>query len=101
VLGSGNIVHNLQRVSWGATAEPVDWAVRFDETVKRLLLENELGSLLAYETLGRDAALAVPTPEHYLPLLYVLALRRETDRVSFPVEGIDMGSISMRAVQFS
>jgi 4,5-DOPA dioxygenase extradiol len=98
VIGTGNIVHNLQMIAWGRKTEPFDWAVRFDETVKRLLLENELGSLVAYTTLGRDAALAVPSVEHYLPLLYILALRRAGEPISFPVEGIDMGSVSMRAV---
>ena len=57
------------------------------------------GPLIAYESLGRDAMLSVPTPEHYLPLLYAIALRREGDPVSFPVEGVDGGSISMLSVR--
>ena len=56
--------------------------------------------MIAYETLGRDAALSIPTPDHYLPLLHVLALRREGDLISFPVEGVDGGSMSMLAVRF-
>jgi 4,5-DOPA dioxygenase extradiol len=55
--------------------------------------------LVNYETLGRDAQLSIPTAEHYLPLLYVLALRRKHDEVSFPVEGFDGGSVSMLSVK--
>lgn len=55
--------------------------------------------LVAYETMGRDALLSVPTPEHYLPLLYVIALQRRTDQITFPVQGVDGGSISMLTVQ--
>jgi len=100
VMGSGNIVHNLQKYAWGRSTPPFDWAERFEQTVRRLTADAELGSLLAYETLGHDATLAVPTPEHYLPFLYVLALRRPDDPVTFPVEGIDGGSISMLSVRF-
>jgi 4,5-DOPA dioxygenase extradiol len=56
-------------------------------------------TLVNYETLGRDAMLSVPTPDHYLPLLYAIALRRESERLSFPVEGFDRGSISMLTVK--
>jgi 4,5-DOPA dioxygenase extradiol len=64
-----------------------------------LLLKGDDTLLIAYESLGRDATLSVPTPDHYLPLLYVIALRREGEKVSFPVEGIDGRSVSMLAVQ--
>jgi 4,5-DOPA dioxygenase extradiol len=100
IIGSGNLVHNLHTYSWGRHAvEPFDWAVRFEERARELLLAGEDGPLINYETLGRDAMLAVPTPDHYLPLLYVIALRREGDDVSFPVEGFDGGSISMLTVR--
>ena len=62
-------------------------------------LSRETKPLVAYETLGRDAMLSVPTPEHYLPLLYVLGLQRPGEPVSFPVEGIDGGSVSMLTVR--
>ena len=64
-----------------------------------MLLEGNDASLVAYEKLGRDAMLSIPTPDHYLPLLYVLGARRKDEPVRFPVEGIDGGSVSMLAVQ--
>ncbi len=67
--------------------------------MRELLLAGNDGPLIAYETLGRDAMLSGPTPDHYLPLLYVIALRREGEQVSFPVEGVDEGSVSMFTVQ--
>jgi 4,5-DOPA dioxygenase extradiol len=100
VVGSGNLVHNLHAYAWGRhEAEPFDWAVRFEERARELLLAGNDAPLVAYETLGRDALLAAPTPDHYLPLLYVIALRREGEPVSFPVEGVDGGSISMLSVR--
>jgi 4,5-DOPA dioxygenase extradiol len=100
IIGSGNLVHNLQAYAWGRDpVEPFDWAVRFEKQVCELLLAGNEGPLIAYETLGPDAMRSVPTPDHYLPLLYVIALRRGGERVSFPVRGIDGGSISMIAVQ--
>jgi 4,5-DOPA dioxygenase extradiol len=100
IAGSGNLVHNLHAYAWGRQqVEPLDWAVRFEERARELLLEGDHGPLIAYETLGRDATLSVPTPDHYLPLLYVLAQQREGDEVSFPVEGFDGGSVSMLSVK--
>ena len=100
IIGSGNLVHNLHTYAWGRhPVEPFDWAVRFEEQARQLLLSGDFAPLIAYETLGRDAMLSIPTPEHYLPLLYVIALGRGRDAISFPVEGVDGGSISMLAVQ--
>lgn len=100
IVGSGNLVHNLHAYAWGRRAvEPYDWAVRFEDKVRELLLAGDDGPLIGYDTLGRDAALSVPTPDHYLPLLYVLALRREGDAVRFPVQGVDGGSVSMLSVR--
>ncbi|MBX3293091.1 MAG: 4,5-DOPA dioxygenase extradiol [Acidobacteria bacterium] len=99
VIGSGNIVHNLGAYSWqNADIGPFDWAVRFDE-MARSLAANDHDPLIDYASLGPDALLSVPTPEHFLPLLYILALRRQDDEVSFPVSGFDGGSISMTAVR--
>lgn len=100
IVGSGNLVHNLHAYAWGRhAAEPFDWAVRFEDRVRELLLAGDDGPLIAYETLGRDAALCIPTPDHYLPLLYVIALRREIEPLRFPVEGVDGGSVSMLSVR--
>ena len=100
IAGSGNLVHNLHAYAWGRhLPDPYDWAVRFESTAKRMILAGEHRPLIAYETLGRDAALSIPTPDHYLPLLYVIAARQDGETISFPVEGVDGGSISMLAVQ--
>lgn len=100
VAGSGNLVHNLHTYAWDRrAAEPYDWAARFEALARQALREGEFAPLVDYEALGRDAMLSAPTPEHYLPLLYVLATHERGERVSFPVEGVDGGSISMLAVQ--
>lgn len=101
IIGSGNIVHNLHTYAWGRHGvEPFEWAVRFEKQARELLINGDHAPLIAYETLGGDAMLSVPTPEHYLPLLYVMAVRGQGEQVSFPVEGVDGGSVSMLAVQF-
>jgi len=100
IVGSGNIVHNLMAYAWGARAVPVfDWAARFEAQVRKLLVGHDDAPLVNYRGLGEDAALSAPTPDHYLPLLYVLGLRRKEEIVQFPVQGVDGGSISMLAVQ--
>jgi 4,5-DOPA dioxygenase extradiol len=96
IIGSGNLVHNLRAYSWDQNnAEPYDWALGFEKRVRELLIASDNTPLIAYERLGHDAELSVPTPDHYLPLLYIIALRRKDEQISFPVEGIDGGSISM------
>jgi 4,5-DOPA dioxygenase extradiol len=96
ILGSGNLVHNLHTYARGRhMAEPYDWATRFEVTARDMMVAGEIKPLVAYETLGRDAMLSIPTPDHYLPLLYVLATRQQGESISFPVDGIDGGSISM------
>ncbi len=100
IVGSGNLVHNLHTYAWGRPGvEPYDWAVRFENEVRKLLIAGDDQPLIAYETFGGDGRLSVPTPDHYLPLLYIAALRRPGEEVRFPVEGFDGGSISMLAVQ--
>jgi 4,5-DOPA dioxygenase extradiol len=100
IVGSGNLVHNLHTYAWGRhVVDPYDWAVRFEEQARQMLLAGEEHALVDYEKLGRDAMLAIPTPDHYLPLLYVIGSRQQHDLVTFPVEGVDGGSISMLAVR--
>jgi 4,5-DOPA dioxygenase extradiol len=99
IVGSGNLVHNLHTYAWGRhNVEPFEWTIRFEERVRGLLLEGNHEPLITYESLGKDAMLSAPTPDHYLPMLYVLAVRRKDDEVSFPVEGFDGGSVSMLSV---
>ena len=100
IVGSGNLVHNLHTYAWGRHAqEPYDWAVRFEEQARAMLSAGEVTPLIEYEALGRDAHLSIPTPDHYLPLLYVIGTRQSGERVHFPVEGVDGGSISMLTVE--
>ena len=100
VIGSGNLVHNLHAYSWGRhTVEPFDWAVHFEQKARESLMRRDHTPLINYEAGGRDAQLSAPTPDHYLPLLYIIATQRDDDEVTFPVEGFDGGSISMLTVQ--
>jgi len=99
IIGSGNLVHNLHAYAWGQhSVAPYDWAVRFETQARKLLQESDFAPLVAYETMGPDAMLSAPTPDHYLPLIYVLAQHREGESISFPVAGFDGGSISMLCV---
>jgi len=99
VIGSGNLVHNLHTYAWGRhVPEPFDWAVRFETQARALMLAGNHAPLVDYDTLGSDAVLSAPTPDHYLPLLYVLGLQQDGDEITFPVEGIDGGSVSMLCV---
>ena len=98
IVGSGNIVHNLRLLQWNA-AEPHPWAAEFDRLAAELILSGEHDRLVAYPALGEAARLSIPTNEHYLPLLYILALQQSGESVSFFAEGLTLGSISMRSVR--
>jgi 4,5-DOPA dioxygenase extradiol len=100
IVGSGNLVHNLHVYAWGnADADTFDWAARFETLARDHLTRGEFVPLVEYDRLGPDALLAAPTPDHYLPLLYVLAQFAQNEPVTFPVEGFEGGSVSMLAVQ--
>jgi 4,5-DOPA dioxygenase extradiol len=100
IVGSGNLVHNLREYAWDRQpVEPQKWAVRFEESAKAWMLSVDFDPLVNNNEQGPDAMKAVPTPDHYLPLLYVLAPHRASDNIMFPVEGFDGGSMSMLAVQ--
>ena len=100
IVGSGNLVHNLHAYAWGRrTVDPYDWAFRFEAMAREMMVAGEFQSLIDYEALGREAILSIPTPDHYLPLLYVLASRQNGEAITFPVEGVDGGSISMLAAK--
>ena len=100
IIGSGNLVHNLEAYAWGRhMTDPYDWAVRFERDAKELMIAGEYRPLIEYEKLGPEALLSIPTPDHYLPLLYVIATKQQREVITFPIEGVDGGSISMLTVQ--
>jgi 4,5-DOPA dioxygenase extradiol len=100
ILGSGNLVHNLHTYAWGNQAQkPYDWALRFETQAREWMAAGNHEPLIDYESVGRDAVLSAPTPEHFLPLLYVLGAQRRGDAVTFPVDGMDGGSVSMLSVR--
>jgi 4,5-DOPA dioxygenase extradiol len=100
VIGSGNLVHNLHAYSWGnSSAPPFDWAVQFENKMREFICRAEDAHVVAYEELGEAAMFSVPSPDHFLPLLYILGLRQENEQITFPVEGFDGGSMSMLTVR--
>lgn len=101
IVASGNVVHNLRMVKWDEGAKPFDWALEFDDIVKKCIEENNPKVLVDYEKLGELARLSHPSNDHYLPLMYTLGLRAKEDSLEFFNDTIDMGSMSMRSVIFS
>jgi 4,5-DOPA dioxygenase extradiol len=100
MAGSGNLVHNLRLSAWGRqTADPCDWAMRFESEAREMMLARKFKPLIEYEKLGTAARLSIPTPEHCLAPLYVLATQQAGEHITFHVEGIDGGSVSMLAVR--
>jgi len=103
IIGSGNMVHNLRMVAWDKMSEPgfgFDWALKMNDTFKQLIKGGDPWSLINYESLGRESALAIPTPEHYLPLLYSLGLRGSNDDILFFNDKAVAGSLTMTSVKF-
>jgi 4,5-DOPA dioxygenase extradiol len=98
VIGSGNMVHNLGAMVRSDTA--FDWALDFDAQLADRIAAGDHPALVSYETLGAHADLAVPTTEHYLPLLYVLGMQETGEAVSFFCDRVTFGSVSMRSVKF-
>jgi 4,5-DOPA dioxygenase extradiol len=96
IIGSGNIVHNLHRIEHEVDAEPYPWAVEFDTYIKDALLQKNIDRLLHYKKLSSVGNIAVPTNDHYLPMLYSAALREEGEQIEFFHESIQNASISMR-----
>jgi 4,5-DOPA dioxygenase extradiol len=98
LAGSGDVVHNLRAMHRDGGNEPYDWALRFQSTVKAAITSRQHQALIDWPALGADARLAIPTAEHWLPLLYVLGAQHDNDQVSFFTEAIELGSISMLGV---
>lgn len=97
IIGSGNIVHNLRVFDFHQT-QAYDWAATFDLMTKNCILQKDHAALCDYPIFGEMAALSIPTAEHYLPLLYVLALQQDDDNLKFFNEKV-LSSISMRSLQ--
>ena len=100
IVASGNVVHNLGAVRFGAGAAPFAWAERFEAEVRRRLLSGDGASLVDPSSFGPDAQRSVPTPDHYLPLLYAIGAAGSSDPVRVVTSGIDAASISMLSVAF-
>lgn len=96
IVGSGNLVHNLGLAFFEDKA--YDWALEFDQTAKQLMESGDHQSLVNYKNLGQAAQLAIPTNEHYLPLLYILSLQDQGEQVHFFADKVTAGSLSMRSV---
>ncbi|HWJ25175.1 MAG TPA: 4,5-DOPA dioxygenase extradiol [Flavisolibacter sp.] len=103
IIGSGNMVHNLRMVAWdklNETSYGYDWALQMNEKFKELIDGGKHDQLINYQSLGREALLAIPTPEHYWPLLYTLSLKESKDDVSFFNDKAVGGSLTMTSVKF-
>lgn len=102
IMGSGNMVHNLRMVAWDRLNDAeyaYDWALQINDRFKELIQAGDHASLIHYTALGREAMLAVPTPEHYLPLMYTLGVRTDKDKVSFFNDKAVGGSLTMTSVR--
>lgn len=104
IVGSGNIVHNLRYIAWdklNAENYGYDWALEANEKIKNLIMEGNHKQLINYKTLGKVINLAIPTPEHYLPLLYILALKMNKEEISIFNDKEVAGSLSMTSLKVS
>jgi len=102
IMGSGNMVHNLRMIAWDKMDQPeygYDWALQINDKMKRLIRSGDHDQLIRYTAMGREADLAIPTPEHYLPLLYTLGLKGAKDEVSFFNDKAVGGSLTMTSVK--
>jgi 4,5-DOPA dioxygenase extradiol len=102
IIGSGNMVHNLRMVAWDKLNEPgfgFDWALQMNDRFKHLISTGDHTPLINYESMGREAMLAIPTPEHYLPLLYTLGLKSGKDTISFFNDKAVAGALTMTSVK--
>lgn len=101
ILGSGNLVHNLRMVDWDKLNDAdygYDWAIEANEKIKKYIIENDFESLIDYKSQGNAFKMAIPTPEHYLPMLYALALKEKNEKVSFFNDKTVAGSLSMTSL---
>jgi 4,5-DOPA dioxygenase extradiol len=102
IIGSGNMVHNLRMVAWDKMNTDnygFDWAIRLNDKFKELITDGDFKPLINFESLGKDALLAIPTPEHYLPLLYTLGLKGSNDKATFFNDKLVAGSLTMTSLK--
>jgi len=102
IIGSGNMVHNLGMIAWDRLNDEeygYDWARNINEKFKSLILDGDHVPLINYSSLGKDALLAIPTPEHYLPLMYTLGVKTDKDTVAFFNDKAVGGSLTMTSVK--
>jgi len=99
IIGSGNIVHNLRTINWHNPDSGFDWALETDGKVQEYIRQNNIQPLLDYQKQGKEFQMSVPTPEHFLPLLYLLSMREAQEEVTFFNTKTIMGSISMTSLK--
>ena len=100
IIGSGNMVHNLGMIAWDKINEPeYDWAFEANEKLKKFILSNDHPSLINYKSQGKAFDLAIPSPDHFLPLLYALALKERTEEISVFNDKVIMGSLAMTSLK--
>jgi 4,5-DOPA dioxygenase extradiol len=104
IIGSGNMVHNLRLINWDKMNEPgfgYDWAIEANEKMKKYILSNDHQSLINYRAQDKAFNLAIPTPEHFLPLLYALALKEENEKIEIFNDKPVMGSLTMTSLKIN
>ncbi len=102
IIGSGNMVHNLGLISWEKIEEPgfgYDWALEANETIKDLIQSNDHKALIDYKSLGKAVNMGIPTPDHFLPLLYSLALKEENESIDIFNDKAVGGSLTMTSIK--
>lgn len=102
IIGSGNTVHNLRMVAWdkmNVAGYGFDWAISANEKIKKFISEGDHNSLIQYDKLGREFQLAIPTPEHYLPLMYILGLQEKDEKPTLFNDSLIAGSLNMLSVK--
>jgi 4,5-DOPA dioxygenase extradiol len=102
IIGSGNMVHNLRMVAWDKFNQPdyaYDWAAEANNKMKQYILSGDHNPLINYKAQGKSFELAIPTPDHYLPLLYTLALKEENEKISLFNDKAVAGSLTMTSVK--
>lgn len=99
ILLSGNLTHNISSADFGnQNAEPIDWAIKFDETIKNAFLNNDSNTLVNIKTVSKEYKMNHPSDDHYIPLLYLMGVEKENDVVTFPHMSWQHATLSMRHI---